>query len=653
VKLLAIRSFLFVLSVVLLAPVVAKDDPYPLEYWALRSVVNNVSLSPDGERLSLMAIANRDADPVLTIYNAADLSAEPFRVNADPMEITGAYWVSDRQMIVSLRQKVRDRIDGFNRGVYEGRIALLDVDKKSIEQFNEVNPSITSLLPGDPEHIIISFQPEDRGISNLDPRFRPRSYYKLNLERGTKQLLIKGSSAVGQVSFDAEGNPIIARGFDVSAGEFVWQYREPGGSGWTELYRQSEEDFGAFSIQGRHPTNDDKLLVLANNGHDKAKLWSFDIASGEFGGVVFERDDVDVAGTRDHSMAWTQPDTVVGATYRTDKTHTAWFDEVEAATYQQLEGLIPNSHEVYIISRSRDGQALVAFNVGPKDPGTYYLLKDGQFKVVGKRQPLLEAERLANVEYISYQARDGRTISAYLTIPDGGEKPYPLIVLPHGGPFVGETIGYDEWGQMLADNGYLVLQPQYRGSRGHGMDHYMSAFNDGGQGGYKMQDDKDDGALYLVEQGWADKDRLAMFGWSYGGYAALVAAARKPQIYQCVIAGAAVSDNLMQLNYYRDRLRGASRTEQINFWQDSVSPVDQAADVNVPMLLVHGDVDQRVPVDHVEKYRKSLADKGKAFEYVELEGADHFSNTLFYDHQLKLYKAMIEFLEEDCGPDGL
>ena len=159
--------------------------------------------------------------------------------------------------------------------------------------------------------------------------------------------------------------------------------------------------------------------------------------------------------------------------------------------------------------------------------------------------------------------------------------------------------------------------------------------------------------MYLVEQGLADPDRMVMFGWSYGGYAALVAASRTPQIYQCVIAGAAVSDPLMQVNYYRFRMRGAQREEQLRMWDDSISPLKEVAKVNVPILLIHGDVDQRVPPEHAKKYRKLLDRYNKNYKFVELEGADHFYSTLFYNHQFTLYTAMIDFLKNDCGQGGL
>jgi len=629
-------------------------EPYPLEYWALRDVVSNVQVSPSGKRVALMKIPTRDGDPIIEVYDAANFEREPFRVNADPMEITDFDWLSDRAIVVSLRQKVRDKIEGFNQGVYETKLALLDVEKEEIEEVREVNPTIENLLPNEPDKVIISFNPTevDRSVERIEEAFRPRAYYELNLERGTKKLLLQGKLTLGQVEFDGEGNPWLARGYDIAKEEFIWYIRRPGRSDWEEIHRQHEDKFETFEVLGRDENNPAIVFVLANNGRDTAGLWEFNVDSKSFGELVYARSDVNVAGVRMHSNPWTNPDTVVGVAYNTDKTHVEYFDGVEAATYAQLEGVIQEAHYTRVTSRSRDGQTLTVYNVGPRDPGTYYLLKDGRLQTVGSKQPLLKSKDLADVKYISWQARDGKTIHGYLTVPHG-EPPFPLIVLPHGGPFVAETVDYDEWGQLLANNGYLVLQPQYRGSTNYGLDFYLSAFIDGGQGGFKMQDDKDDGALHLVQEGLADRGRMAMFGWSYGGYAALVAAARSPQIYQCVIAGAAVSDPLMQVAYYSDLIEGAARIEQISMWEDSISPIKEVEKVNVPILLIHGDVDQRVPPAHVRKYLKDLEKYNKPHKYVELEGADHFSNTLFYDHQITLYRAMIDFLKNDCGPGGL
>jgi dipeptidyl aminopeptidase/acylaminoacyl peptidase len=639
----------------------AADDlePYPLEYWALREVINQVQVSPDGAYLGLMRIPSRDGNPIIEVYESSDISKEPFRLNADPMEITNFYWVSNTDIVFTLRQKVRERIEGFNEGVYETRLATVDVQDEKMRSFEETNPVIENLLPSDPDRIILSFMeggdPEEQKESpgaKIEEIFRPRSYWEFNLETGAKSLLIRGKLALGNIDFDAEGNPWLARGFDLKSGEFIWYFRKKGGSGWKEIYRQDENDFETFIVTDIDHGKPDHVLVIANNGHDKQGLWSFDVNNRKFDELIYRRSDVDVWDVRHHSNQWEHADDVVGVRYIKDRMHTEYFDEVEGATYAQLEQLIPSAHDLDINSRSRDGKTLTIFNSGPRDPGTYYLLKDGRLEAVGSQQPLLKSDYLADVEYITYKARDGIDIPAYLTVPRG-DPPYPLVVLPHGGPFVAEGVAYDEWGQLLANNGYLVLQPQYRGSQNYGMQFYLSAFMDGGQGGYKMQDDKDDGALYLVQQGLADKDRMAMFGWSYGGYAALVAASRTPQIYQCVVAGAAVSDPLMQVNYYRYEMRGAQRDEQLNMWDDSISPLKEAEKVNVPLLMIHGSVDQRVPPEHAKKYRAALDRYGKDYQFVELEGADHFYDTLFYEHQLELYESLIGYLKNDCGPEGL
>jgi dipeptidyl aminopeptidase/acylaminoacyl peptidase len=243
-------------------------------------------------------------------------------------------------------------------------------------------------------------------------------------------------------------------------------------------------------------------------------------------------------------------------------------------------------------------------------------------------------------------------IGAHVTIPNG-EPPFPLIVLPHGGPEVLETIVYDEWAQLLANYGYMVMQPQYRISRGYGLEHFKAGFKNGALG-RAAQDDKDDGALYLVQQGLADPDRMAMFGWSYGGYAALVAASRAPQLYQCVIAGAAVADPVWFSNEFRNAFPIRAQTKIVLNNRDAgIRPAEEVENVNVPVMLVHGDVDQRVQYYNAKRYASLLEKHGKTYKLVKLEGADHFYNTLYFEHQIKLYESMIDFLQNDCGPGGL
>ena len=631
----------------------APPEPYPLEYWALRSVVSNVALSRDGAYMGLMKIPSRDANAIIEVYETADLTKEPFRLDADPMEIIQYSWVSDDALVFVLRQKVRDKIDGYNRGVYEFKVALLDVSKRKTTELGKRNLNVHHPLPEQPDKIIVEYFPtDDRGPgAKIKEGFGPRSYHEMDLKTGKTRLLIKSRRGLGRIFFDAQGNPRFGGGFDFKTQNYIWYTRRPGASGWEEVNRQHEDEFGFFFIHGVDDMKADSLYVRTLNGQDTYGLWSFDLNTKAME-PIYRRSDVDVYGVRTHSNPWTDLGRVVGVIYFTDKLHVEYFDEVEKATHAQLESIIPYAHYVRILSRSRDGATMVVHNVGPRDPGSYYLLKDGKLEFIESRNPKLRGENLADLQRIQYEARDGMTITGFLTIPQG-EPPFPLVVLPHGGPFIHEIIVYDEWAQLLANNGYLVLQPQYRGSRGYGMKFYTAAFEEGGYGGYGMQDDKDDGALHLVKEGLADTDRMAMFGWSYGGYAALVAASRSPQIYQCMVAGAAVADRMMQLNYFRDNARGAESIALVRTWDKSLSPIDEVEKVNIPMLIVHGDVDQRVPVDHAKKYLKELDKHGKSYEYVELEGADHFLSTLFYDHKITFYNALIDYLKNDCGPGGL
>jgi len=628
-------------------------EPYPLDYWALREVINHAQVSPDGKYLGLMKIASKDGNPVIEVFDAADLSKEPvFRLNADPMEITKFWWASDNDIVFTLRQKVRNKIEGFNEGVYETKLAVVDVESKKMDAFDEVNPTVEHLVPGKPNKIIISFQEggADGPGSKLSEAFRPRAYWLFDLDRGTKELLVRGKLALGNIGFDGNGHPYVARGFDLADGEFIWYVRQPGAKGWQEVYRLSEESFETFDIGVPDETIIGNYYVFAQNGDDKIGFWSFNADTREFDELIYRRSDVDVYGVTYHTNFWEYPGRVTGVTYFTDNLHYEFFDEVEGAIFEQLLQAIPNAHYL-TAQRSRDGNTGTIYNEGPRDPGTYYLYKNSEIRAVGSKQPLLESENLADLDYITYKARDGRKIRAYVTVPQG-DPPFPLIVMPHGGPFVGEYVIYDEWAQMLANNGYMVVQPQYRGSMNYGLDFHLISFKNGGQGGHKMQDDKDDAALHLVENGLADPDRLAMFGWSYGGYAALVAASRTPQIYQCVIAGAAVADQLQQVNYYRWQLRGGQKERQMAYREGSINPIDEVVKVNVPILLIHGDVDQRVPVTHSNRYRKELDKHKKYYKYVQLDGADHFYNTLFYEHQIALYESMIDFLEKDCFGEG-
>ena len=243
----------------------APPEPYPLEYWALRAAISDVQLSRDGTYMGLMKIATREANPIIEVYEAADLTKEPFRLDADPMEIVQYDWVSDDALVFLLRQKVRDKIDGYNRGVYEFKFALLDVSKRKTTELGNRNLLVAHVLPDEPNKIIVEYFPtNDQGPgAKVKDGFRSQSYHEMDLKTGKTRLLIRSRLGIGRILFDASGNPRLTQGRNKNTQENVWYTRRPGASGWEEVHRQHEDEFGGFSLVGIDDAKADSLLAIA------------------------------------------------------------------------------------------------------------------------------------------------------------------------------------------------------------------------------------------------------------------------------------------------------------------------------------------------------------------------------------------------------
>jgi dipeptidyl aminopeptidase/acylaminoacyl peptidase len=269
-----------------------------------------------------------------------------------------------------------------------------------------------------------------------------------------------------------------------------------------------------------------------------------------------------------------------------------------------------------------------------------------QLALLGRSRPLLDPDQLADMTHVTYKARDGLEIPAYLTTPVSGAAPYPAIIMPHGGPWARDGLGFDLWAQFLANRGYMVLQPQYRGSQGWGQHLWRAGDREWGQ---KMQDDKDDGARWLVDQGLADPDRLAMYGYSYGGYAAMASIVRPDTPYQCAIAGAGLSE---LRTFDKITFEGAYGREYQNPTVAGLSPLDHAEQAQIPIFIFHGNRDQRVPIEQSEKYVAALRRAGKDVEYLEVVDLWH-SYPWFPQHHLAVLSSIEDYLANRCGPGGL
>jgi dipeptidyl aminopeptidase/acylaminoacyl peptidase len=316
---------------------------------------------------------------------------------------------------------------------------------------------------------------------------------------------------------------------------------------------------------------------------------------------------------------------VIGYTYSEDATERVYFDPEFNALAQSLSRALPNSPIVEFADASRDGRKLLIFAGSDNDPGRYYIFdrdkKTLTPAMIGR--PELEGRALATVKPVTIPGSGGVSIPAYLTLPPGkAAKGLPAIVLPHGGPSARDVWGFDWLPQFLAARGYAVLQPQYRGSAGFG-DAWL---NENGFKNWRTSiGDITDSSKWLTAQGIADPNRMAILGWSYGGYAALQAAATEPSLYKSVIAIAPVTDLAMLKEDYRNfTIRNLVEREIGNGPHVAEgSPLRHAADIRAPVLLVHGTLDNNVRFAHSEKMDAALKAAGKQSELLTFVGLDH------------------------------
>jgi dipeptidyl aminopeptidase/acylaminoacyl peptidase len=300
-----------------------------------------------------------------------------------------------------------------------------------------------------------------------------------------------------------------------------------------------------------------------------------------------------------------------------------------------------------------DEMRYLLFSSGNKRPGVYYLGDRNTEMVVpiGSTYPQLHAVDLAGKKIVRYKARDGIDIQGYLTLPNNVEAHnLPTIIFPHGGPISSDDTDFDYWTEFFASRGYAVLQMDFRGSAGYGHEFLAAGLK---QWGLQMQDDIVDGTRWLIDNGIADKNRLCIVGASYGGYAALMGAAKTPDLYRCAISFAGVSD-LRALLEYQSHFTSAKVAEQQigRWWEDraqlkATSPRLLAEQIKIPILLVHGTKDRSVPFEQSELMAAALKDAGKTYQFIKQEDGDHFLSN--YENRLQLFEAMDKFLAQQLG----
>lgn len=349
---------------------------------------------------------------------------------------------------------------------------------------------------------------------------------------------------------------------------------------------------------------------------------------------------------------------LVGVSVETDAVTTAWFDaamrDFQAATDRHLPGRV----NVIACSRcGRDDMVALVRSYADRDPGTVwvYLQATQQWRMVGSVLEGVDPRRMAEVEFHRIRTRDGREMPLWLTLPARREpgKPLPAVVLVHGGPWVrGGHWHWEPLSQFLASRGYVVINPEFRGSTGYGVAHYRAGWRQWGQA---MQDDVADALLWAVDKGHADRSRACIAGASYGGYATLMGLVRHPELYRCGVAWVAVTDPRLLLSWRSDSdLDDEARLYSLPTligdpvadaaMLAAVSPVAQAERLKAPLLLAFGQEDRRVPLVHGTRLREALRSHGREPEWVVYPEEGH--GWLKVDNQIDFALRVERFLQQ-------
>lgn len=568
------------------------------------------SLSPSGMRVAAVSYAK--GRKLITIWQLQAQSSLMHSVEVpDGYELEWFRWAGDDQLIISVGYATRY----FDEDVHATRLLKFDLRNGTTQFVGKRGEGIDGddviFIHPDGGWLLLSVQ---KSIYDYP------SVYRVDLASSKMQQVVKQYGGVWDWFADSRG--VVRAGL-------VQEERR-----WWLLYRKDETESFKKVLKGKVGGEVERFLLLneretgyavANGPTGRYGLYRYDFANDALGAPVFEHPAVDIDDFR-----LSESGDVEAVYYTDDRSRVAWLDPQKKALQAEIDGALPDRIN-RVVSMSRDARRMLVWTSSAADPGAYYLFNPeaGVMMLFARPYERLKGATLAPMTSTRYAARDGLEIPAYLTLPVGVEpRSLPLIVMPHGGPFARDAWTFDSWVQFLANRGYAVLQPNFRGSTGYGTEFVAKGY---GQWGRGMQDDLDDGVKWLVQSGTVDPRRVCIMGASYGGYAAMWAAARNPDVYRCAISFAGVSDlaSMMRYDrqlfaatrYYRDwrmRVQGEK-----GFDLDSVSPLRAVDRVRVPLLIAHGSKDDTVPPSQSIRMHEALTKAGKPHEFTIYEGAGH------------------------------
>ena len=396
--------------------------------------------------------------------------------------------------------------------------------------------------------------------------------------------------------------------------------------------------------------NGDIVYATSNLGRDKVAIIRYDLKEKKEFEEIFIDDEVDVGG-----ISYSKKRKVLTyISYTKAKLNRKFLDKKTEKLYNTLEKKIGSDKEFSITSSNKNEDKLLIYVGNDKTRGSYYFydIQEGDLKHLADLAPWINPEHMASMKPISYTSRDGIKINGYLTLPVGVEaKNLPVVVNPHGGPWARDRWGYSPEVQLLANRGYAVLQMNFRGSTGYGKEFWESSFKKWGQ---EMQNDITDGVEWLINEGIADKDRIAIYGASYGGYAVLAGITNTPDLYVAAVDYVGVSNLFTFMEaippYWKPykkmlyEMVGDPNSEDSVMMREN-SPVFNVDKIKTPLFIAQGANDPRVVQAESDQMVEALLENGINVEYMLKEDEGHgFRNQ---ENQFEFYNAMINFLNEN------
>jgi dipeptidyl aminopeptidase/acylaminoacyl peptidase len=548
----------------------------------------NAQLSPDGAYVSFTRSYKGQMNVWVKERGEPFAAAEP--VTADTTRPVNRYfWTQDGERILYVQDKGGDE----NFHVYavdpdaEKETDLGVPPAEDLTPYEDVRAQIIAVPESTPGEILV-------GLNDRTPKYH--DVYRLDLATGERTLVYKNDQRIGGWTTDLEGDLRLASRQTKSGGTellrveadtlvSVYECKFEETCSPIRFHKDGER---VYMTTNKGPDVDLQRLVLFNPETQATEVVESDPEGGvDFGGAIFSD----------------ETDALLATVYEGDRTRVYPKDEAFADDYQFLQEQLDG--EVSFGSSTEDERYRIVTAASDVDPGTVYLFDRAQqsLTTLYESRPDLPSEHLAEMQAIRYEARDGLSIPAYLTLPTGvAHENLPVIVLPHGGPWARDSWGYAPYAQFFANRGYAVLQPNFRGSTGYGQDFLNAGNEEWGTGA--MQHDLTDGVQYLIEEGIADSDRVGIFGGSYGGYATLAGLTFTPDVYAAGASYVGPSNLITLLNSippywatFKKRLNervGDPDDPEDRKRLKRQSPFFHADQIDDPLLVIQGANDPRV-----------------------------------------------------------